>query len=575
MSADASHPAHPEPPRRNGGIAAGLRFAAGCLLLAAILFLPERPVDLERFSPGAVPVELLAAIGLVVLAAGSSWLFRASLIVICSLAGIILFLKLADLGTFTAFGRPFNPLLDLIIIKDGWNLLTGTIGRTEAAAVIAAAILAWSATVLLLGYCLAGARRMARAKRMAACGLVVALAAIGVLFARLSPGESARAAILAPTASTYLTTRVALMRRSAIDLAAFEKALEGDPLSDLDEGTLLDALKGRDVYVLFVESYGRTVLADETYRALIAPRLSAIEADLRKAGLAARSGWMTSPTVGGQSWLAHGALLAGLPTTDQSRYDRMIASRRKSLNTLFREAGWHTIGIMPAISMEWPEGGYYGYDELYVANTLGYEGLPFNWVTMPDQFTLAAAKRAADAASGPVMVEAALISSHAPWTPIPRLVPWDDVGDGRIFDAQALAGDPPSVVWAEPDRIRDHYIRSIDYALETIGDFIAKFGEDAVFVVLGDHQPSRLLTGDGAPRDVPFHIIANDRALLERLDGMDLVAAMTPDETSDTMAMWDFRERFVNAMSGAESDGEPGIRPGLVRTGEPAAGGNG
>ena len=34
----------------------------------------------------------------------------------------------------------------------------------------------------------------------------------------------------------------------------------------------------------------------------------------------------------------------------------------------------------------------------------------------------------------PLFAEVDLISSHAPWTRIPRLIPWDDVGDGSIFD---------------------------------------------------------------------------------------------------------------------------------------------
>ena len=41
---------------------------------------------------------------------------------------------------------------------------------------------------------------------------------------------------------------------------------------------------------------------------------------------------------------------------------------------------------MPAISMAWPEGQYYGYDHVYNAHNFGYRGLPFNWVTLPDQY---------------------------------------------------------------------------------------------------------------------------------------------------------------------------------------------
>ena len=48
---------------------------------------------------------------------------------------------------------------------------------------------------------------------------------------------------------------------------------------------------------------------------------------------------------------------------------------------------------MPAITLPWPEADWFGYDRVLAARDLGYRGQPFNWVTMPDQFTLAAFER--------------------------------------------------------------------------------------------------------------------------------------------------------------------------------------
>ena len=88
---------------------------------------------------------------------------------------------------------------------------------------------------------------------------------------------------------------------------------------------------------------------------------------------------------------------------------------------------------MPAITLAWPEARYFGYDRVLAAADLGYRGQPFNWVTMPDQFTLAAFERQVldPAPRPPVFAEIALISSHAPWTPIPPLLPWDALGRRR------------------------------------------------------------------------------------------------------------------------------------------------
>ncbi len=65
----------------------------------------------------------------------------------------------------------------------------------------------------------------------------------------------------------------------------------------------------------------------------------------------------------------------------------------------------------------------------------------------PTQYTLSAFERLvrepAREKGKPVMAEIALISSHAPWTPVARMIDWDDVGDGTAFDAQATSGDHP------------------------------------------------------------------------------------------------------------------------------------
>lgn len=539
--------ASPGAPAKTSGWFQTLRFILGCALLAAVLVLPSQPSKIAADVFRAVPVELPVAIGLLLLCRGP--LFRLVLFAISLLAAVLLLMKLADLGTGTAFARPFNPLFDLVILRDGWNLLSGTVGTLKAAGAVAAAVALWTGAIALLAWGLAGARRIRLPQRRIAGGLAVALLGVAGLLALVPREPSSRIPVFEAAATSYLVDRVGLMRRSARDLALFEAELQQDPLDDLPPATLFQALAGRDVYVLFVESYGRTVLSDRAYRGRILPRLEAMQGLIGKAGYTAVSGWMTSPTVGGQSWLAHGALLSGLPTTDQTRYARMLASPRKSLNSLFRDAGWRTIAVMPAITMAWPEGDYFGYDAVYASKGLGYRGLPFNWVTMPDQYTLSSAHRIAAQSDAPVMLEVALISSHAPWTPVPTLIPWEEVGDGRVFDTQALSGDTPAAVWAEPDRVRAQYLLSVDYALATIGEFIARFGDDAVFVVLGDHQPARIITGDGATRDVPFHVIANDPALLGRLDGLDLTEGMLPRDDGPVMPMWSFREDFVRAMS--------------------------
>src|SRR5262249_11192032 len=56
--------------------------------------------------------------------------------------------------------------------------------------------------------------------------------------------------------------------------------------------------------------------------------------------------------------------------------------------------------------------------------------------------------------------------------------------------------------------------------LSALVSYVEKYGDDnLVLVFLGDHQPSPLVTGAGAGRDVPITIVARDRAVLDRVSG--------------------------------------------------------
>ncbi|MDM4777809.1 hypothetical protein [Micromonospora sp. b486] len=71
---------------------------------------------------------------------------------------------------------------------------------------------------------------------------------------------------------------------------------------------------------------------------------------------------------------------------------------------------------------------------MYGARELGYRGPLFSFSSPPDQYTLAAFQRIERTPGHPpVMAEIPLLSSHVPWTPIPPLVDWDDVGDGSVY----------------------------------------------------------------------------------------------------------------------------------------------
>ncbi len=499
-----------------------------------VLALPDHP---DALSPGAflrLPLEVPAVLAVLLVVRGRlNRLLAAGLTL---LIGIMLFLKLADIGTQAAFQRPFNPYLDIKMLTDGWNIASGSLGITVAFLVLLAAALLLA---LVLALYFKAIRRLAPSSRPGPGRTVLAAGLIfgcGLLMTFGSPFPGTMP--VTANAGRYLADRIALAIASARDLQVFEQQLAADEKSATQfprHDDLFSAVTGRDVILVFIESYGRSAVEDPRYAPVTGPRLATMENELGAAGFHTASRWITSPTVGGLSWLAHGTFLSGLQVDSQARYDRLMASRRPSLNRLFAGAGWETVAVMPAITMDWPEAAYYGYDRIFAANNLGYRGKPFNWITMPDQYTLSAFQRLVRDRQGrkPVMAEIALISSHAPWTPVASMIDWDSVGDGTVFDAQATSGDPPAVVWSDPERVRRQYIQTIEYSLQALSSYIARYGDDAVFLVIGDHQPAAIVTGPDASRAVPFSVISRDMTLVNRFlaDGFD--AGMAPKSASE------------------------------------------
>ena len=253
---------------------------------------------------------------------------------------------------------------------------------------------------------------------------------------------------------------------------------------------------------MFVESYGRVAVQGSSF----SPRIDAVldrgTAQLRAAGFSSRSAFLTSPTFGGLSWLAHSTLQSGVRVDGQRRYDQLVENDRLTLTRAFKRAGWRAVGVMPANHRAWPEGStFYRYDEIYDRRNLGYRGPDFGLPPMPDQYALLALQRRelAKRHRPPLFAEVDLISSHAPWTRIPRLIPWDDVGDGSIFDRIPAEESTQAALFGDAKRARAAYGHSIEYSLSTLFSFVQRYGDDnLVLVVLGDHQPATLVTGQGA-----------------------------------------------------------------------------
>jgi hypothetical protein len=367
----------------------------------------------------------------------------------------------------------------------------------------------------------------------------------------------------APVASTSAATlaldEVRAVRAGLADRAVLAREIAHDRFRATPGSRLLTGLRSKDVLVVFIESYGRVAVQDPS----VAPRIDAVldrgAAQVRAAGFSSQSAFLTSPTFGGLSWLAHSTLQSGVLVDGQRRYDQLVDDDRLTLTQAFKRAGWRAVGIMPGNRRAWPEGSsFYHYDRVYDRRNLGYRGPGFSVAPMPDQYSLLALQRRelGRRQRPSLFAEVDLISSHAPWTRIPRLVPWDDVGDGSIYDRLPAEESARAALFGDADRVRAAYAQSIEYSLSALFSFVQRYGDDdLVLVVLGDHQPATVVTGYDASHDVPISILAHDPEVMDQIAGWGWQEGMSPSPRAPVWPMAAFRDRFLSAFGSSPTGG--------------------
>jgi len=453
------------------------------------------------------------------------------------LLGLVAVLKLVDMGFFSVLGQPFNPLTDMSYLKSAVGFLRDSVGPYRTAAAVAAATLVLVAVLLLVTWSALRLTRFTAQHRASATWTVCVLAVIWLTCAALGVQVAG-----APVASTG----AAAFTQKEVDTAP----AADDPFATVTGQKLLTELRGKDVLIVFVESYGRVAVEDPA----ISPEVNAIltrgTRSLRAAGFSSRSAFLTSPTYAGISWLAHSTLQCGLWVDSQRRYDQLLQTDRLTLTAAFKRAGWRTVAAVPANTEDWPQGAsFYHYDTIYDQRNVGYAGPSFSYASMPDQYTLAAFQRKELAQPhSPLMAEIDLVSSHGPWAPLPRMVDWKAVRDGSVFADMPAQGQSPDELLGHPEMTKAAYGQSIQYSMSTVISFVQAFGDDDLVVVaVGDHQPASVVSGKGASNDVPITIIARDPDVMSRIASWGWLPGMLPNSQAPVWPMDAFRDRFLTA----------------------------
>jgi hypothetical protein len=292
----------------------------------------------------------------------------------------------------------------------------------------------------------------------------------------------------------------------------------------------LARVSGADVFLVFLESYGAVSWQRPEFVQALAASREGLEGDIRETGRSVVSALVESTTFGGESWLAHISLLSGTEVRDQRTNVRLMAQPRDTLVKVFGRHGYRTVAIMPGLLRGWPEGSFYGFDTIYDHARLDYRGPPFGWWDLNDQFALARvdALEIAPLSRRRAFIVFPTITTHAPFTPAPPYQPdWARVLTPNAYDP----GDLDRAWSDQPDwlNLGPSYVRSLVYAQATLGGYLRlRADRDFVMILIGDHQPPGLVSGAGASWDVPVHVIASRRSVLDRLQGHGFREGLTP-----------------------------------------------
>ncbi|AZM63828.1 MULTISPECIES: sulfatase [unclassified Streptomyces] len=534
-------------PRTARGVTVGVTVLAGVLVVGALLL----PNQLDRLNVTAflrLPSEgiLLAAL----LLALPPRPRRITAVVAGLLLGLITVLKLVDMGFYQVLARPFDLVLDWILLDDATSFVRESFGRAGQVLAVIGVIVLFLAVLVLMTLATVRLTGLMVRHRPVATRTTLVLGVAWMTCVTLGVQHSGLP-VAAKVDADIVGNRVEQVRAGLRDARVFEKQAAVDAFARTPPDQLLTGLRGKDVLFTFIESYGRVAIDDPAMAEPIDAVLKDGTQRLKDAGFASRSGWLKSPVTGAGSWLAHSTFLSGLWIKNQQRYRSLTTSDRMTLTKYFRKTGdWRTVGIVPGVRRAWPEGKFFGLDHIYDSEHLGYHGPYFSWTPVPDQFSLEAFERLEHGRKDrePIMAEIILASSHNPWSPIARMIDWEDLGDGSVFHGIKKEGKDPKEVWKDPEKVRTEYRRAIEYSLRSLTEWVERYGdEDTVLVFLGDHQPVPTVLAGSTNKDVPVTIVAKDPKVLERVEGWGWTDGLKPAAGAPRWGMDKFRDRFMTA----------------------------
>ncbi len=471
------------------------------------------------------------------------WLHRSTVAVF----GLLILGRYADVTAHALFGRPMNLYFDLAHLP---NVMAMTAEARSTGDLVLFAV-AVCVVVTVVALCVWLAVRTVTDAMQHSVRRRCVLAGVGALLAVFVVGRGGDIAAVQKRFALPITPvyakQAGFAARAVAGTVPAMNFMKGDVVSSdlarLDKG---------DMFVFFLESYGAVAHKEAGLSGTVIPRLQRLEETLGLDGWQMASAFLTSPTFGGASWLAHSSFLSGLTISQNQDYQLLLSTRRPTMVDVFRKAGYRSVALMPGLKRTWPEGAYYRYDRIYDAPSLNYAGPAFGWWTIPDQFALERLYRdeVAPADRSPLFVVFPTIMSHMPFGPLPPYIEdWE-----RLSDTGAYREDVPDTADGKRDwkRLRQAYGRALAYNLDMVEGFMRhRSPRNAFVVVIGDHQPPAMVSGPKADWKVPVHVFTRAAGILERLEEAGLRRGAVPKGPS-LAEMAQFHGIILKALHGGD-----------------------
>jgi hypothetical protein len=417
-------------------------------------------------------------------------------------------------------------------VVDDWRLLIGLSHYIHDASrrwilAVAAGVVVYALAVALAAWTFARFQTWAESvapRRRAVAALVFALVGgVAVASLRHPPAN----AIVQPLADGIVVN----VRASRVALAKQRAIFDRPPDRRYDAFLSLPMARRPNVYLMFFEAYGQ-ILATCTSKTAYRDLVGRIEAQLGARGFHARSGFSVAPIFGGRSWLSISTMQTGVRVDAQRAYQVLweTAPALPTLTRFFKAHGYYTITLQPwdRPRVGLPSHDFFGRDRFVMRSDLPYRGVPYGVAGVPDQYSLGYfSEHFLASAPQPRFVFYMATQSHYNWWPPPPMVRDWKALDAPVPVAEDVPWAPLAGVAAVTDADLARYLADVAYEWRVLAGFIeAHRDEDALFVVLGDHQPL-LHCGDEADTfETPLHLIARDATLVDRFADVGLVPGL-------------------------------------------------